>query len=104
MPQKQYLKDITPAQFDKFTPEQKMKFITEESLKFAQLVLKNIEKWKGADSVKCLGLLQASIILHKMRLFVDDEQFIFTTKEYLENMVITENAPQQNEVKNGSTD
>jgi hypothetical protein len=100
MSQKQYLKDITPAQFDKFTSEEKMKFITEESLKFAQLVIGNIQKWKGADSVKCLGLLQASIILHKMRGFVDDDQFLFTTKEYLENMVITQNAAPANGGKN----
>lgn len=100
MTQKQYLKEVTPEQFDKFTNEEKMKYITEESLKFAQLVLGTIEKWKGADSVKCLGLLQASIILHKLRRFVDDEQFIFTTKEYLENMVITQNeAPANGGVK-----
>lgn len=100
MTQKKYLKDITPAQFDKFTNEEKMKFITEESLKFAQLVIGNIQKWKGADSVKCLGLLQASIILHRMRGFVDDEQFIFTAKEYLENMVITQHDPEEKGIKN----
>lgn len=89
MTQKQYLKNISPERFSALTTEEKGQYITEESMKFANLVLQNVDKMYCGDAVKILGLLQAAIIVQKITGIVPDEEFLQTTKMYLENMKIT---------------
>lgn len=86
------LRSIKQEQFEKFTPDEKWQYIVSESIVFAQLLIGTIDKWQAGDAVKCLGCLQASIILHKMRRFVPDEEYMHTAAEFLKNLQVDVNA------------
>lgn len=93
------LRPLKQEEFEKFTPDEKWQYVVSESLVFAQLILGMVDKWQAGDAVKCLGCLQASIILHKMRPAVPDEEFMHTANEFLKNLKVKVNQDLKKEGK-----
>lgn len=92
---------ITEEQFNAMPHAEKVKFITGQAAQVADLLLLNIEKWKHPHTVKCLGLLLASVILHKMGGHVSNQEYINTVEMYLNNIKIQQPSGQK-EAVNGN--